>query len=171
MKKSLVLTGMMGVGKSTIGKLLSEKLKMKFIDTDELIEKEEKMSIKKIFDLKGEAYFRTLEKKISLANLESKNTIISLGGGTFIDQNIREKVLKSCISFWLDVDLNILISRIKDSSKRPLLEKNNLKISMEQIYKKRKSSYNLANYRINCNNFNKKIIVKEILGIYINVWN
>ena len=169
MKKSLVLTGMMGVGKSTIGKLLSEKLKMKFIDTDELIEKEEKMSIKKIFDLKGEAYFRTLEKKISLANLESKNTIISLGGGTFIDQNIREKVLKSCISFWLDVDLNILISRIKDSSKRPLLEKNNLKISMEQIYKKRKSSYNLANYRINCNNFNKKIIVKEILGIYINV--
>ena len=171
MKKSLVLTGMMVVGKSTIGKLLSEKLKMKFIDTDELIEKEEKMSIKKIFDLKGEAYFRTLEKKISLANLESKNTIISLGGGTFIDQNIREKVLKSCISFWLDVDLNILISRIKDSSKRPLLEKNNLKISMEQIYKKRKSSYNLANYRINCNNFNKKIIVKEILGIYINVWN
>ena len=171
MKKSLVLTGMMGVGKSTIGKLLSEKLKMKFIDTDELIEKEEKMSIKKIFNLKGEAYFRTLEKKISLANLESKNTIISLGGGTFIDQNIREKVLKSCISFWLDVDLNILISRIKDSSKRPLLEKNNLKISMEQIYKKRKSSYNLANYRINCNNFNKKIIVKEILGIYINVWN
>jgi len=169
LKKSLVLTGMMGVGKSTIGKLLSEKLKMKFIDTDELIEKEEKMSIKKIFDLKGEAYFRTLEKKISLANLESKNTIISLGGGTFIDQNIREKVLKSCISFWLDVDLNILISRIKDSSKRPLLEKNNLKISMEQIYKKRKSSYNLANYRINCNNFNKKIIVKEILGIYINV--
>ena len=101
---------MMGVGKSTIGKLLSEKLKMKFIDTDELIEKEEKMSIKKIFDLKGEAYFRTLEKKISLANLESKNTIISLGGGTFIDQNIREKVLKSCISFWLDVDLNIFFN-------------------------------------------------------------
>ena len=72
LKKSLVLTGMMGVGKSTVGKLLATKLKFKFLDIDKLIEKDEKSSIKKIFDVKGEEYFRKIEKKLTLRNLEKK---------------------------------------------------------------------------------------------------
>ena len=105
---------MMGAGKSTVGKMLSSNLKMKFIDIDEIIEGKEKISIKNIFSSKGEAYFRELEKEISLKYLKKEKLIISLGGGAFINPKIRSEVLNNCISFWLDVDLNILISRIKD---------------------------------------------------------
>ncbi|MDB9784427.1 hypothetical protein OAB36_02155 [Pelagibacteraceae bacterium] len=83
MKKNLVLTGMMGVGKSTIGESLSVKLKMKFTDIDDLIKSSEGMSIQKIFQIKGEEYFRNIEKKITLKALEKNNHVISLGGGGF----------------------------------------------------------------------------------------
>ena len=78
LKKNLVLTGMMGVGKTTIGKKLSRKLKMRFIDIDQIIEKKEKKSIKEIFDNKGEIYFRKIEKKITLDELKKSNLIIFL---------------------------------------------------------------------------------------------
>ena len=92
MKKNLALTGMMGVGKSTIGRALSKKLLMRFSDIDKIIEEKLKMSIQKIFDQKGESFFRTLEEKITLLEVEKKNTIVSLGGGAFMNSNIRKKI-------------------------------------------------------------------------------
>ena len=77
MRKNLVLTGMMGVGKSTIGKRLAKKLRVKFIDLDRLIEKREKRSIKDIFEVKGEEYFRKIEKKIAFQELKKSNTVIA----------------------------------------------------------------------------------------------
>ena len=81
MKKNLLLTGMMGVGKSTVGKKLAKKLKLKFIDIDGLIEKKEKKTIKQIFENKSEDYFRKIEKKITLEELKKSNSVIALGGG------------------------------------------------------------------------------------------
>ena len=89
----------MGVGKSTVGRSLSIKLNMRFVDLDRVIEKEEDMKIRKIFELKGEAYFRSIEKKLALKKIDGHNTVIALGGGAFIDPVIRRSVLKKTISF------------------------------------------------------------------------
>ena len=90
MKKNLVLTGMMGVGKSTIGKKLAKRLKLKFVDIDQIIEKKEKNTIKEIFKNKSESYFRKIEQKITFKQLKKKNLVIALGGGAFINNSIRK---------------------------------------------------------------------------------
>ena len=117
MKKNLVLTGMMGVGKSTIAKSLASRLKMKFIDTDKAIEKETLLTIKEIFEKKGEEHFRNIEKKIALNELNKANCVIALGGGAFMNREIREKVLKTAISFWLDLKINLILKRSFDKKK------------------------------------------------------
>ena len=101
MSKNLVLTGMMGVGKTTVGKSLAEKLSYNFIDIDRLIETREGSSINMIFKRKSEAYFRRLETLISLDELKKDNIVVSLGGGAFLDKSIRRAVRDSSISFWL----------------------------------------------------------------------
>jgi shikimate kinase len=120
LKENLVFLGMMGSGKSSIGLLISKKLKLNFIDIDKEIEKELDLSISKIFETKGEEYFRKFEEKITLKKLKFSSTIISLGGGAFANKNIRKEVLKNHISFWLNWDKEILLDRIKNSKKRPL---------------------------------------------------
>ena len=133
MKKNLVLTGMMGVGKSTIGRSLSKKLNMRFVDLDRVIEKRESATIKEIFRKKGERYFRNLERELALKNLKKENSIIALGGGAFIDRHIRKEVLKNCISFWIDVKIDVVLNRSKSLRKRPLLNKVNLKSTFHNI--------------------------------------
>ena len=166
MKKNLVLTGMMGVGKSTLGKTLSERLNMKFIDVDSLIERRESMLIRDIFDNKGEKYFRKIEKKVSLKSIYTANNVIALGGGAFMDTSIRNLVLKNCTCFWLDIDLNILLKRLIKSNKRPLLKKENLEIDLKKIYNKRKLVYKLAHFKINCKKLSKTLISKKISQLY-----
>ena len=167
MKKSLVLTGMMGVGKSTIGRIIAKRLKVKFIDVDKIIERNEKKSIKRIFEDDGEKHFRKIEEKITFQILKNKEVIIALGGGAFINNEIREKVLKSCISVWLKVDLNKLAGRYKNN-RRPLLNKKNSDTDVKKLYRSRKKIYSLANYKINCDNMNKTKIVEKILAFYEN---
>ena len=157
---------MMGVGKSTVGKALSIQLKMKFIDTDAEIEKIESETISGIFKKKGEDYFRSIEKKICLNFIKMPNSIIALGGGAFINKEIRDFVLKECITFWLDLDLKILRARLVNSKKRPLLIDVNISKKMTDIYEKRKIIYNLAKFKITCNNKDKAELAKEIKKIY-----
>ncbi len=171
MKKNLVLTGMMGVGKSTIGKRLAKKLKIKFIDLDKLIEKREKSSIKDIFETKGEDYFRKVEKKIALQELKRTNTVIALGGGTFMNKDIRKEIELSAVSFWLDLNTKALLKRLKNSKKRPLLNKENLPLAVNKIYLERKRFYNQSNYRIKCNTISANEIILKILKLYENSGN
>ena len=171
MKKNLVLTGMMGVGKSTVGKILAKKLKLKFVDIDRKIEKKEKAKIKDIFDNKGEGYFRTIEKIVTLQELKKKDLLISLGGGAFVNKLIRKEVKKSSISFWLDLDINTLLARLKNTSKRPLLDHNNLEQTINKIYSERKKIYNESTYRIKCNSMSLDKITNQILKLYENAGN
>ena len=166
LKKNLILTGMMGVGKSTIGNSLSERLNMKFIDVDKVIEKQEGVSIKNIFENKGEKYFRDVEKTISLELLKKNNSVIALGGGAFMDENIRNSVLKFSVSFWLDIDLKSLQQRLSNFEKRPLLSNDNLEKTLKDIYLARKNIYSLADFRIDCNKSKKPLIVEKIAKIY-----
>ena len=120
-KENLVFLGMMGSGKSSIGSLVAKKLQLNFIDIDNEIETELGVSIKKIFETKGEDYFRKFEEKITLKKLKSNSEVISLGGGAFTNKNIRKEVLKNHLSFWLNWRDEILVNRIKNSKKRPLV--------------------------------------------------
>ena len=159
---------MMGVGKSTIGRIIAKRLKVKFIDVDKIIERNEKKSIKRIFEDNGEQYFRKLEKKITFKILKKKKKVIALGGGAFMNNEIREKILNSCKSVWLKVDLEKLIKRYKNNNRRPLLNKKKLDTSVKKIYQSRKKIYSLANFKINCDNMNKTQIVEKILVFYEN---
>ena len=168
MKKNLILTGMMGVGKSTTGKSVADKLSMKFIDIDKIIEKKESLSVNAIFEKKGENYFRDIEEKITIEEVKKNNSVISLGGGAFINSKIRELVLKKCISFWLDLHPKLIEKRVKSSKRRPLLNNDNLRETLEKIYYARKEIYNLANFKIDCNKIELDQIVSKIINLYDN---
>ena len=166
MRKNLTLTGMMGVGKSTVGKILAKKLNYNFVDVDKLIEAEEGISINLIFKNKSESYFRKIESEITLLELKKSNSIISLGGGAFLDNTIRKSAKKLSTSFWLDVPVEELIKRLKKNRKRPLLFRKNTNETVKKIYFDRKKIYNEADHRIKCNSLRSEEIAKKILNIY-----
>ena len=165
-KENLVFLGMMGSGKTSVGLIVSKKLGLDFIDVDEEIEKELGIKISKIFEIKGENYFRKVEKKITLETLKKNNLVIALGGGAFINTSIRREVKNTSISYWLDLNLKSLLLRLKNIKKRPLLNENNLEESINKIYAERKEIYNESNFRINCNSLNVDQIVKKIIKLY-----
>ena len=164
-KENLVFLGMMGSGKSSIGSLVAKKLKLDFIDIDKEIEKELGISIAKIFEEKGEDYFRKIEEKITLKALKINSTVISLGGGGFINKIIRKEILKNHISFWLNWNNQILLDRIKNSKKRPIAF-NARENELIDLIKKRSSIYSKALYEIKCDKLSKSEIVKRILENY-----
>ena len=125
MKKNLVLLGMPGSGKSSLGKLLAKITGLKLYDIDKLIIEEIGLEIAEIFQTKGEEFFRKIEEKKTLEILKKSNNIIALGGGAFLNEKIRSKILKNDYSVWLKWDKETLTSRLTKSKKRPIT--NNLK--------------------------------------------
>ena len=166
MEKNLTLTGMMGVGKTTIGKRLAKKLNYAFVDVDKIIEKQEGESISSIFKNKGEDYFRKIEKQQTIIELKKNNSVISLGGGAFLNSSIRQYSKKNSISFWLDVPIEILIKRLKKSKNRPIIGKEKTNDSIKKIYFVRKKFYTKADYRIKCKTLTLKQIIEKILKFY-----
>ena len=164
-KENLVFLGMMGSGKSSIGSLVSKKLSIDFIDVDYEIEKKIGMTISKMFEINGEKYFREIEEVITLKFLKRKKTIISLGGGAFLNNKIRKEVLSNHISFWLNWDIKTLVDRIKNNKKRPIAYEAS-RNQLEELIKKRSIIYSKAMYKINCENLSKKKIVENVIEIY-----
>ena len=157
---------MMGVGKSTIGKNLAKKLKYNFVDVDKIIESREGQSINLIFKNKSERYFRKIENDVTLFELKKEKSVISMGGGAFLNNTIRKSAKKSSVSFWLDVPIAVLIKRLKKSRQRPLLYKQNLDETVKKIYYERKKIYNEADYRIKCNSLKLSEIINRIIYLY-----
>ena len=166
MGKNLTLTGRMGVGKSTIGKILAKQLNYKFVDVDKLIEDKEGSTINFIFKNKSESYFRKIENDITLAELKKYNSVISMGGGAFLNHSIRTSAKKLSTSFWLDVPIDELIKRLDKNYKRPLLSKKNIKDEIKKIYFDRKKIYNEADFRIKCETLKSEEIARKILNLY-----
>ncbi len=164
-KENLVFLGMMGSGKSSIGSIVAKKLKFNFIDIDNEIEINLKKTIKKIFEEKGENYFRKVEEQTTLKKLRLNNTVISLGGGAFINKHIRKEILKNHLSFWLNWDKKILLNRIKNNKKRPLTI-NASEYDLIKLMKKRDDIYSKALYEIKCDNLTKNEIADKIIKIY-----
>ena len=163
--KNIVFLGMMGSGKSSIGFLVSKKLKLDFYDIDNCIENKFNMKISNIFKNKGEKFFREYEEKVTLDILKKKRVVIALGGGAFINKNIRNEVLKNHMSFWLKLNSDILLKRIKNSMKRPLAF-NASNIDLKNMIKDRSKYYAKASFKIDCDHLSKKEITNKILDIY-----
>ena len=165
LKKNLVLLGMMGSGKSTIGYLLSKNLNLEFYDIDSIIEKQDGRKIAEIFNTEGEDFFRKLEEKVSIKILKLKNKVVSLGGGAFLNENIRKEVLSNNVSFWLNWKSNTLINRIKRNNKRPIINNSN-ENEIKKLISKRLKIYSMADFKIDCEKLSKNDITRKILDIY-----
>ncbi len=166
LKKNLVLLGMMTVGKTTLGRIVAKRQGIEFADIDENIEKKNSMTIGDIFKKKGEKFFRIEEEKESLKFLKKNNCVIALGGGSFMNKNIRESVLKNSISIWLDNNIKVLEKRAKWTNKRPLLKNENKLKKLDNLYNQRKAVYKLANYKITCDKLSKENIIDKIISLY-----
>lgn len=161
--KSIVLIGMMGAGKSTVGQYLANRLKMQFIDIDSTIEKFEQMSITQIFETKGEEYFREIEQEYIMTTFKD-NSVIALGGGAFEDKQTRRFLINSTV-IYLKTSPNIIYERIKNDTSRPLLKSNMSIERISEIYNIRKINYEKADITINTDNKTSKEIVEEILEV------
>ena len=161
------IIGMMGAGKSKLGYIVSKSLNVNFYDIDDLIEKDLNTSIKELFKSHGEAYFRRVEEakiKIVINNAISRNekAIVSIGGGAFDNQHSRELLLKNTKVIWLNVPTDILIKRIGDGSKRPMI-KGNIEKSITEILSKRVKYYSLSHHQLNAYNLTQKQITKKMM--------
>ncbi|MCD8025146.1 MAG: shikimate kinase, partial [Candidatus Gastranaerophilales bacterium] len=150
-RNNFILIGLPASGKTTVGRALSAKLGIKFIDLDFLIEQKEGLKISSIFEKFGEKYFRELETK-NLKNLfsEKESFILSTGGGT-VEKNI-EILLELGAVFYLKISPKAAYNRIKGDKTRPLLQKENPLLELENIFEKRKNFYERANFCINAQN-------------------
>ena len=166
-KTNITLCGMMGSGKSAIGRILANKLNYNFIDVDKVIENEAKKTIKKIFEEDGEMYFRDLEEKITINTLKNREAIVSLGGGAIINKNIRNSIKKNSYNIYLNVDVDILTKRLQFSKTRPLIYKKDLKKELINLINKRKKFYQKADLIIQ----NEKNIIETTENIIKKIVN
>ena len=170
-KKNICIMGLMGSGKTVIGKDLSKYLNLNFYDTDKEIELMTKKKINEIFEEEGESYFRDIEEKVCIEILTNDNCVISLGGGSIISKKIRKKIKKNSYSIYLQVTLNNLLNRLKFSRKRPLLNNNSNKSEiMRKLLKDRQKYYEKADLIINNNGDKFKTLnqIKSQLNNYAN---
>ena len=160
-KRNICIMGLMGSGKSIIGKDLSKKLNLEFYDSDKEIELHAKKSISSIFEEKGEVYFREIEEKICVKLLNYNNCIISLGGGSITNNKIRNVINQNSYSIYLQVKINNLVNRLISSKKRPLLNNNtNKKETLEKLYNNRRKFYEKADFVVNNDNDKFQVLEK-----------
>ena len=120
-KGPIVLVGLMGAGKSTIGRRLAKRLALPFVDADEEIEAAAGITIAEIFDRFGEAYFRDGERRVIARLMNGPRRVIATGGGAFADERTRTQILEEAVAVWLDADLDTLVERVSRRDHRPLL--------------------------------------------------
>jgi len=166
--ETIVLTGMMGAGKSTVGQILAQQLQVEFVDIDSLIEKQENKSIAKIFEISGEDYFRTLEKNMIKNSFKPQNQILSLGGGAFENPETQEFLISNSTVIYLKASPETILERVKNNNSRPLLNNNNKLQKITEIINIRKQNYEKAHYIITTDNKNPNEVANEITGVISN---
>lgn len=161
--KTVVLVGLMGAGKTAIGKRLAKRLGVIFVDSDLEIEKQQKCTINEIFDTQGEEAFRKMEHKIIAHELHAPPHILATGGGAFIQPKTQVLIKQEAISIWLNADLEVLVERVSRKNTRPLLEKGNKHDIMQQLMKERYPIYAQADMEVKSDACPHNKVVDEII--------
>lgn len=146
--KTVVLVGMMGAGKTAVGRALAAKLGVPFLDSDAEIERAATMSIAEIFERDGEAFFRSRETEVINRLLEEKRGVLSTGGGAFLADRNRALISEKGVSVWLNADLSLLWSRVKHKDTRPLLRTENPYATLKALYEARVPIYEQADLQV-----------------------
>ncbi|MES5047317.1 shikimate kinase [Rhizobium nepotum] len=162
--RNVVFVGLMGAGKSAIGRMVAQQLKVSFIDTDVEIERVSRMTIAELFATYGEEEFRALETRVIKRLLRGGPKVISTGGGAFINDNTRRHITRGGISLWLKADLDVLWERVNKRDHRPLLKTENPKATLAALMEKRYPIYAEADLTIESRDVRKEIIVTEVLA-------
>lgn len=148
LKKTVVLVGMMGAGKTAVGKALASQLDVPFLDSDAEIEAAANMSIAEIFERDGEPFFRDRETEVIDRLLDGPSGILSTGGGAFLAERNRQLITQKGVSVWLNADLDLLWSRVKHKDTRPLLRTSDPKATLTAIYQERVPIYAKADLSV-----------------------
>ena len=148
LKRTVVLVGMMGSGKTAIGRALSAALDVDFLDSDAEIEKAAAATIAEIFARSGEAFFRKREAEVLKRLLSGVPGIVSTGGGAFLAESNRDLIAEMGVAVWLDADLETLWERVRHKDTRPLLRTSDPKATLTEIFHKRTPIYRLAGLRV-----------------------
>lgn len=162
-RRNIVFVGLMGAGKSAIGRLVAQQLKIPFADTDAEIERVSRMTIAELFAAYGEQEFRALEARVIERLLRGGPKVISTGGGAFINEATRGFIKRGSVSLWLKADLDVLWERVNKRDHRPLLKTENPKATLAALMDKRYPIYELADITIESRDVRKDVIVSEVL--------
>ena len=162
---NIVLVGFMGTGKTSVGRLLSQKLSREFLELDAIIEKKEGVLIKEIFDKKGEPYFRKLEKDAVIDAMEKKGVVISAGGGAIIDEENFENFKKNSMIICLEASPDVILERTKGVTCRPLLNVPEPAKKIEELLRTREPYYKKADFCINTDGLSLEQIVDKIVEL------
>lgn len=159
------MVGMMGCGKSAIGRRLAQALDVAFVDADEEIEKAAGKSIAEIFSEHGEPHFRDGERKVIARLLRSGPQVLATGGGAFMDKRTRDTVREAGVSIWLDADLDVLVRRVARRDNRPLLKAGDPAQKMRELLAARAPLYAEADLRIQSRDVSHDVIIEEIITL------
>jgi shikimate kinase len=163
-KRNLVLIGLMGAGKSAIGRMTAQALGIPFIDSDHEIERVSRMSITDLFAAYGEAEFRALETRVIKRLLRSGPRVVSTGGGAYINENTRKHIKRGGLSVWLNADLDVLWERVNKRDTRPLLKTENPRQTLKNLMNARYPIYAQADLTVLSRDVKKETMVEEVLA-------
>ncbi len=162
--RTIVLIGMMGAGKSSIGRRLASELNLPFVDADAEIESAAGMTIPEIFEIHGEPYFRSGEARVIARLLESGPQVMASGGGAFMNPQTRALIRERGVSVWLKADLDVLLRRIKRRSDRPLLKTDDPEWTLQRLMDERYPIYAEADVTVHSRDVSHEAIVADILA-------
>ncbi|MEM6858647.1 MAG: shikimate kinase [Pseudomonadota bacterium] len=147
-ERPIVLVGLMGAGKSTVGRRLANMMDYDFVDADDAIEEAAQRSIPEIFEEFGEAYFRDGERRVIARLMDERCGVIATGGGAFVDPQTRALILERGLAVWIDCDIDTLVERTARRDHRPLLKTGNPREILTRLHTERKPAYSQAHIRV-----------------------
>lgn len=162
--RSIVFVGLMGAGKTAIGRKTAGMLGLNFIDSDQEIEDVSRMTIPELFERYGETEFRALEQRVILRLLEQGPQVLSTGGGAFMNAQTREAIAAHGISVWLKADLDLLMERVSKKQNRPLLKTPNPRATLQKLMDDRYPTYALADLTVPTRDERKEVIAEEVIA-------
>ena len=162
--RSIVMVGMMGAGKSSVGRRLAARLGLPFVDADTEIEHAANATIPEIFETHGEAYFRDGERRVIQRLLDGRPKVLATGGGAFVNAETRAAIAASGVSIWLKVERDLILQRVKRRSNRPLLKTADPEATVDGLLAERNPIYAEANIHVQSRDVAHEIVMADILA-------